>query len=575
MARKRCKHLVLDMGVLIVTVLMASCEDTASQEGGKGLNKTTISFQLGGHTDSRTRSARPSQTAVAPQHCIDITLGDALPTLALTETVTSMDDAPVFPDEASATRGIPVYSENFENVYHGFLARTFGVNGGSDQQYLAADALLGSDKEPAVFTLQDGYYQHDYGTQYRWPSNHLMYFFFNSPRKEVNLVGMQSSGKADPVSYLKYYRNGNIVFDYTSPAQAVDQEDILFASRTLKMETMETDNEILFFHPLTGVKFRLGTLSDENLTINVTSITLKGLLYEGSCTLTPVNKENGKGADNSEYDSKQRVHWSFTDEQKSKTNDFTLQPPASTVNRQSNTEEKEGDVDFPYSFYGDENGELGTLGMNNLNSQNYAQTFWFIPQSCSKKQIDIVYSVTFADGTEKVDQTANVTLPEDGNGKTYEWKAGELHTYTIGFHQTHATIESAGSTTDASGLTLTPKNTGNTKTYLRVALVANWVNDEQEVFGQYDMTNNAAISSSWKHCSDGFYYYCTPVNPENPAPALLTNFKASDVTIPIAGTHLELSTIVQAVQTDDAGDLTNVTDYWGSVAQNFISTNKN
>lgn len=571
MARKRCKHLVLDMGVLIVTVLMASCEDTASQEGGKGLNKTTISFQLGGHTDSRTRSARPSQTAVAPQHCIDITLGDALPTLALTETVTTMDDAPVFPDEASATRGIPVYSDNFENVYHGFLARTFDVNGGSDQQYSDADALLGSDKGPAVFTLQDDYYQHDYGTQYRWPSNHLMYFFFNSPRKEVNLVGMQPTVTADPVYNLKYYRNGKIVFDYTSPAQAVDQEDILFASRTLKMETMETDNQILFFHPLTGVKFRLGTLSDENLTINLTSITLKGLLYEGSCTLTPVNKEEGKKADDSGYDSYQRVHWSFTDEQKLKTKDFTLLP-ASTVNRQSNTEEKVGDVDFPGSFYGDENGELGTLGMNNLNSQNYAQTFWFIPQSCSKKQIVIAYSVTFADGTEK-DLTANVTLPEDGSGKTYEWKAGELHTYTIGFHQTHATIESAGSTTDASGLTLTPKNTGNTKAYLRVALVANWVNDKQEVFGQYDMNSNVN-TSNWKYNSqDGFYYYCTPVDPETSAPALLTNFKASGITIPIVGTHLALNAIVQAVQTDEAGALTNVATYWGSVAQNFISSN--
>lgn len=571
MARKRCKHLVLDMGVLIVTVLMASCEDTANQEGGKGLNKTTISFQLGGHMDSRTRSARPSQTAVASQHCIDITLGDALPTLALTETVTSLDDAPVLAYEASATRGIPVYSDNFENVYHGFLARTFGVNGGSDQQYLAADALLGSDKEPAFFTLQDDYYQHDYGTQYRWPSNHLMYFFFNSPRTKANLVGMQPSVTADPVSNQKYYRNGKIVFDYTSPAQAVDQEDILFSSRKLKMETMETDNEILFFHPLTGVKFRLGTLSDENLTINVTSITLKGLLYEGSCTLTPVNKEKEKKADDSGYDSNLHVQWSFTDEQKSKTNDFTLQPPASTVNRQSNTEEKVGDVDFPGSFYGDENGELGTLGMNNLNSQNYAQTFWFIPQSCSKKQIVIAYSVTFADGTEK-DLTANVTLPEDGSGKTYEWKAGELHTYTIGFHQTHATIESAGSTTDASGLTLTPKNTGNTKAYLRVALVANWVNDKQEVFGQYDM-NSKVNASNWKHCSDGFYYYCTPVNPETSAPALLTNFKASGVTIPIVGTHLALNAIVQAVQTDEAGALTNVATYWGSVAQNFISSN--
>lgn len=570
MARKRCKHLVLDMGVLIVTVLMASCEDTANQEGGKGLNMTTISFQLGGHMDSRTRSARPSQTAVAPQHCIDITLGDALPTLALTETVTSMDDAPVFPDEASATRGIPVYSDNFENVYHGFLARTFGVNGGSDQQYSDADALLGSDKEPALFTLQDGYYQHDYGTQYRWPSNHLMYFFFNSPRTKANLVGMQPSVTADPVSNQKNYRNGKIVFDYTSPVQAVDQEDILFASRTLKMETMETDNEILFFHPLTGVKFRLGTLSDENLTINVTSITLKGLLYEGSCTLTPVNKENGKGADDSGYDSYQHVLWSFTDEQNSLKHDFTLQPEG-TVNRQSNTEKKVDDVDFPGSFYGDENDELGTLGMNNLNSQNYAQTFWFIPQSCSKKQIVIAYSVTFADGTKKVDQTATVTLPEDGNGKTYEWKAGELHTYTIGFHQTHATI---GDNVTASGLTLTPKNTGNTKAYLRVALVANWVNDEQEVFGQYDMNSNVN-TSYWKYNSDdGFYYYCTPVDPENPAPALLTNFKASDVTIPIVGTHLALNAIVQAVQTDDAGALTNVTTYWGGGASTFIQANK-
>lgn len=556
MARRRYKHLVSVMGAAIVTVLVASCDDPANQEGGSGVSQTTISFQLGGSTDSRTRSARPSQTPVAPQQCIDITLGDALPTLALTETVTSMDDAPVLTDGASATRGIPVFTENFEDVHGKFFARTFSVKNGGAVTYTPSDALLGD--EPAAFTLSgDGSYQHDYGTSYRWPSNHLMYFFFNSPRRNVNLV---TGSSADPVSSQQYYSDGHITFDYTSPAQAADQEDILFASRTLKMETMNTDNEILFFHPLTGVKFKLGTLSDDShgVTINVTSITLKDLLYEGTCTLTTVNK-NDKAANHSDYDSYNRVAWQFTTEPSPLKHDFTLQPEG-TVNRQSNTAKASGDYDFPSSFYGDEN----TLGMGNLNSQNYAQTFWLIPQSVAGKTITITYEVTFADGTVTSPTQVEVTLPTGA-----AWKAGELHTYTIGFHQTYTSIDNE---VTGNKLTFAPKNTGNTNAYLRVALVANWENDNLVVFGQYDMTDKIN-ATDWKYNSqDGFYYYCNPVAPGMSAPALLTNFQAD--TAPIAGTHLELSTIVQAVQTDDAGALTNVTTYWGEGASTFIQANK-
>lgn len=560
------RSLLPGLAFVSAIALLASCDETIGTEQTGNASRTTISFNLGGN-DGHTRSALPSQTSVAPLHSFDIQLGDGLPALTLTETVTSADDADDFKGSDIVTRGIPVFSSNFADVYGKFTARTFSVSKSPSGAYTDAQALMGTT--PVDFTKNgDGNYVHDYGNTYRWPSNHLMYFFLASPRKSVHLVGGAAESTNDPVSNIQYNQDGSIEFGYTSPAAAIDQEDILFTSRKLKMETKDTDNRIVFLHPLTGVKFKLGTMSDDNygVTVTVTSITIKDLLYEGSCKITtPAVAESTDSDSDNKFDSKNHVSWTFTESQSAKKNNFSIAPPATLESRDKNTSQETGDYLFPDNFYG----SSGAAGMNNLNSRNYAQTFWLIPQSCSGKEITIQYEVTFADGTKLTNQSKDVTLPADHDAVTYAWNAGELHTYTIGFHQTHVSISDEVS---SNTLTFAPVNTGNTVAYLRVALVADWVNNENVVFGKYDVPSSD-VNTSWKYNSaDGFYYLCTPVAAGATAePLMLQDF--TPVTAPIVGTHLELSTIVQAVQADD--DLTNVETYWGDYAKTFINAKKN
>lgn len=115
------------------------------------------------------------------------------------------------------------------------------------------------------------------------------------------------------------------------------------------------------------------------------------------------------------------------------------------------------------------------------------------------------------------------------------------------------------------------QNTGDTDAYIRVAVVVNWANaDGTRVWAQkpvedtdYTITYN--LSDGWFDGRDGFYYYSTPVSPNELTGVLIQNaaFK-SGVTAPI-GTdnmqyYLSIEIVASAIQSTPASTVSN---QWG------------
>lgn len=103
------------------------------------------------------------------------------------------------------------------------------------------------------------------------------------------------------------------------------------------------------------------------------------------------------------------------------------------------------------------------------------------------------------------------------------------------------------------------KNTGDTDAYIRVAVVANWVNaDGTRVWAQKpienkDYTMTLGSAAKWAIGADGFYYYCEDISPNNLTELLITEAKLKDgVTAPLGtdGTqyHLSLEIVASAIQ---------------------------
>lgn len=71
-------------------------------------------------------------------------------------------------------------------------------------------------------------------------------------------------------------------------------------------------------------------------------------------------------------------------------------------------------------------------------------------------------------------------------------------------------------------------NTGDTEAYIRAAVVVTWKDEKGNVYGQVpvlneDYTITFATNTGWTESADGFYYYTTPVAPDNETGILIAN----------------------------------------------------
>lgn len=109
-------------------------------------------------------------------------------------------------------------------------------------------------------------------------------------------------------------------------------------------------------------------------------------------------------------------------------------------------------------------------------------------------------------------------------------------------------IEDSFNYTEKTGVKV--KNTGNTEAYIRAAIVITWKNNENgNVYGQAPGTDDytMTLGPDWTHGEDGYYYYMTPVAPNESTPVLISNCTAVQDNIPV-GYGLNVEIIASAVQ---------------------------
>ena len=252
------KDLLQKTGMLAVLALaLASCsEDELINR--KGAASNAISFGIASPT--HTTDSLPSRSPQAEEPPL-LLLGEGKrDTLYLHTSIT--DNIATPPDQEPATRGIPVDDEtNFKKVYG-----SFGITA------YAGGALFMDEK---ISQESGGVWSPD-ETRY-WPADKdlTLNFYAQAPYSNAHVTDV-SAGE------------GKISFSYTVPGgtgntdtDAEAQPDILFAyAACSKAESKGGPVLLRFRHALAGVKFVASDVTEST----IKTITLKGLLGEGTCT---------------------------------------------------------------------------------------------------------------------------------------------------------------------------------------------------------------------------------------------------------------------------------------------------
>lgn len=507
-------------------------------------------------------------------------------TLYLEESMTSLDERRV---SSASTKGLPIYTENFGEKYENFGAAVYSYKTATTSaDTLAVSGLstfTGGSNKFFRFGAADKWpleykYEFDGGI---WPTDmkdDQLLFFLSAPDQ----VAAATAG----VSNLQYFytkgtnkaagkNKGVIKFEYTSPASAAEQADVLFTTKSIDMasynkaqyENGKHDKaSVLFYHTLAGVKFKAGNIGD---CIRITKIELIGIKNTGKCTVNPQYEDDGYELTSGDHSNKagttakSRYVSKWTDVSGSAT--FAL---ANATGLDINTA---ASGQFPASFYGDDV-ENNNLGENNYMDEDFTNVFFFVPQTtASGAKIKITYDIL--EGTTVVESGVSKEIAFAG----HKWFAGELYTYTITAKELGVYI-----TDTVSGASFDTKkdveitNTRNTTSYIRVAVVGNWFDSNAKTVGELGelAASHIIVNHAWNETANqteiegvptnttdvlpinsdywikvgDFYYYKYKV--KGGASTLYPLFSSvyKYICTPKDGCHLEMSLAVQAVDAD-------------------------
>lgn len=557
------KEIKLAALAAIGALLACSCVKEITEEPKQYTPESgVISFVLNG-ISTRADSETPIQT-----YTYNLGADDHGHAFSLNETVTWMEDLGA---ASPTTRGTPVYTENVQDVYGNAFSGIIYSTG-------TTPSVVVGDGE---FELQSD------GKRWRrvfdadpWLQSDPLTFFLRMPVAATGLTGLAYSGSS-------------IAFDYATPATAAEQQDIVFASRTITKADYEaelTSNggaDLLFRHALTGVKFAIGNNTttedrepDGEVQTFITKVVIKGLKDKGHAVFTPdVTGEQNKD-DKDIYSSQTSFVWTDV-EGTTRTTAFSQEFSANDI--QDFVYEDAGDkVGGPESFY--------AAGQNrNLNKDDASLTFWFIPQAITA---DLKMEVTFYvwDGQGKgEDQTLTLDMGTlilaQTSSTNKEWKAGQLRTFTL-----DPTTVDVDITDEVEGDTKSDVkiwNTGNKNAYIRVAIVGNWIDKSTGDILMGTVVDDGATGTfvpfiawsetdteqgtfaglpgpNWvKNEDDGFWYYKYEVLPgKEPgetatggtANRLFETYKIKLEATPIEGAGFKMDLVVQAVDAARGAD---------------------
>lgn len=454
----------------------------------RDLKTNEIGFLLAGTKVSTKASAEAAPVTLSMVESKDIEL-------CITETVTSMDD--LYAPQAS-TKATPAYTMNVAELYGSFSS--VGYKDGS--AYLPkADYVHGADN----------LWKHEYTEipTIDWSGNGV-YFFMTMPETPIKEYNESA---------------GSMTFDYTSPAKAVDQKDILFATKRVKNKT--TDNEVVFYHALTAVKFATGNLDGK---VTIDTVAFYNIKTSGTCVMTPSAGTTACAT------------WTLDETRGTVSQDFD----GTIVNFTKENSNFLGSAtdDTSDTFY-----QAATE--NNINDDKASKTFFLIPQSTEGIYMIVSYTVN---GTKYI---SAIDMYEATNHA--EWKAGELRTYTL--TENDLTVDIADEIVNGTKQNVVITNTSNISEYVRAMVVANWFDANGDIVAPCLDITGMTVKQGWVRGKDGFYYFNAPV--AKGAKLEKPFFDTYTPSAGPAGAHLVMDIAVQAI---DANAGSTYTEAWQKTA---------
>lgn len=567
---KTMRTIIPLLGLIVCMLACREEPDPGKEPQPVDENSLVIKFSIGqdkADTKSSRMDARPKQIDK-----IALSEPGDPDQIYLVVTDQCMDDAP-YGAEKPSTKGIPVYTQNFVQLYPGFngVPYIFPETGGVPSKYTGGTCLFWCiDQDNRI-------YSYDFGTE-KWPDGQKMLFFLSAPTTLDGCSNVAYTCKEDS----KIGNNGIIDFDFSTPEAAVAQKDVLFTSKSLSKEASVSASKVLFYHTLAGVKFKSAnaeyeTRSSSEVTTTIKSISITNILSEGHCKVTPTYDQEGYNQDDSNEsgtseEGKQGVDksvkcsiWSGVKTPRS----YSLEPEIVSLSNGT-------DYDFDPSFQGSATQNYGEY---NLNSDNFESTFFFVPQKTGYVRNDT--DGTYSKATYDVELTIVYEL-SNHNGQftktvklnSQDWKAGHIYTYTLSANTVEVAVDDKMSQDGRTKSDVVITNTGNTDAYMRVAIVANWYDKNGQIVAPWGglldtfdgecllgTKTNAVDTQNWTY-DGGYYYYKWKVKPGcDIISDLFTEYKVKDCTrsdynIYAGRAHLEMDIIVQSFNANKLSEMT-------------------
>ena len=476
-------------------LLFTACED--DWLGGKSADKNTVSFTLLTSGIATRSDARPAEESVIATHVYD--LHDTSPEgepLMLVETVTAIGD-----EEEGCngyTRGVEITtnttdgSANKSSFYDCFSTSGFtGISYGKD-----GSAYIKNDQTAQFKPVGEGdncVWTYTYKNNMAWVDDGIYYVLYAG--KDLNGLSNVAYSKTSDT-------DGTVTFNYTMPneSSASSHEDLLFTTKHIQKAQAGKAQPITFYHMLTALRFSDGYKGEGTSVNTFTSVTLKELYNQGTCTFhADPDYKSGEGIKKSSdflYD----ITWNSSGSAK----DITLTSPT--------------------------------------------ENLWVVPQSVATGH-SMTMEVKYKFGDEVSEHTKEITFPAGT-----VWNAGERHTFSINPVNVVPAVTVTKSTTVPGQYTATITNTGNYPGYLRAAIVPTWTDDSGNVINVPWEGNIEFSNSDWVcNDADGYYYkktYLEKVGLSTPANSCTLSFTPTASSTP-SGATLKVDVAVQSVASKD------------------------
>lgn len=252
----------------ILTIFTACVDDvTMHEKDAMGV----LSFNL--QAIDGNKDAKSTRGAVVANIC-QLPAADLPSPLVLDVEEKERNEA--FTSSDMATRGVPLYTSNFNAQYgNDFYGTAFESVSGSDEVTDPWGSGLGNHGTlQFVYSSEDEAYVADYGN-ISWPNKGKgsLLFFFQAPYSVTSTLSP------------RFYADGSIKFSYNrTVVDASQDKDILFTSTTRSASNDNTS--ITMYHAFAELQFKVSQ-DARNAGVTINSVTLHNVKKQGDCTIAP------------------------------------------------------------------------------------------------------------------------------------------------------------------------------------------------------------------------------------------------------------------------------------------------